>query len=193
VRDGHWWGTITSEPGSGGDVLRTRATARPSDPVPGQEEIPGPHYRLTGEKHFGSGSGIASFMLTTVLPEGELEADWFFLDVRENRQTGTSGGTTGHATGHATGGTTSAPATPRGMTLTAPWDGHGMTATQSHGMRFADFPAVRLAAPGLLTTIPARSGAVIGCWFTAVTAGIVSAALEAARGALSPRLGGVTE
>jgi len=188
VRDGHWWGTITSEPGSGGDVLRTRATARPSDPAPGQEEIPGRHYRLTGEKHFGSGSGIASFMLTTALPEGELEAGWFFLDVRENRQTGTSGGTTGDATGHATGGTTSAPATPRGMTLTAPWDGHGMTATQSHGMRFADFPAVRLAAPGSLTTIPARSGAVIGCWFTAVTAGIVSAALEAARGALSPRL-----
>ena len=26
--NGHWWGTITSEPGSGGNIARTRATAR---------------------------------------------------------------------------------------------------------------------------------------------------------------------
>ena len=37
----------------------------------------------------------------------------------------------------------------QGMKLTAPWDGHGMTATQSHGMAFEDFPAdaIRLAGP----------------------------------------------
>ena len=31
--DGHWWGTIMSEPGSGGDTAKTRAVARrgPSD------------------------------------------------------------------------------------------------------------------------------------------------------------------
>ena len=32
-----------------------------------------------------------------------------------------------------------------GVTLVAPWDGHGMTATQSHALAFADYPAVRLA------------------------------------------------
>ena len=25
--DGHWWGTVTSEPGSGGDITRSKATA----------------------------------------------------------------------------------------------------------------------------------------------------------------------
>lgn len=28
VRTGHWWGTVTSEPGSGGDIRNTRARAR---------------------------------------------------------------------------------------------------------------------------------------------------------------------
>lgn len=164
VRDGAWWGTITSEPGSGGDVLRTRATARPSDPAPGQEDVPGRHYRLSGEKHFGSGSGVTSFMMTTAVPEGETEPDWFFLDVRGAPWDGSTG-----------------------MTLTAPWDAHGMIATQSHGMRFADFPAVRFAAPGMLPTIQARAGTAVGCWFTAVVVGILDAAIDAARTALTPR------
>lgn len=30
VREGAWWGTITSEPGSGGDMAKTKATARPA-------------------------------------------------------------------------------------------------------------------------------------------------------------------
>jgi len=60
--DGAWWGTITSEPGSGGDVAQTRAVARPgSDGA----------YRLSGQKHFGSGSGITSYMLTSAVPAGE--------------------------------------------------------------------------------------------------------------------------
>lgn len=59
VKDGAWWGTITSEPGSGGDLSRTRATAGP-DGAPGR-------YRLTGDKHFGSGSGVTSYMITAAV------------------------------------------------------------------------------------------------------------------------------
>ena len=51
---GEQWGTITSEPGSGGDIARTRAIAdRPTAiAVPA-----GRTYAVTGDKHFGSGSG----------------------------------------------------------------------------------------------------------------------------------------
>src|SRR5262245_12687879 len=99
--DGAYWGTLTSEPGSGGDVGQTKAIAAPSDGG----------YLLTGQKHFGSGSGITSFMLTTALPEGETQPDWFFLAVRGLPWDGS-----------------------RGMRLVAEWDGHGMIATQSHAM-----------------------------------------------------------
>ncbi|MGE3621799.1 MAG: hypothetical protein AB7L84_15190, partial [Acidimicrobiia bacterium] len=46
VEAGSWFGTITSEPGSGGDVTRTRATARP---------LPDGRWAISGQKHFGSG------------------------------------------------------------------------------------------------------------------------------------------
>src|SRR5262245_2560045 len=49
---GAWWGTITSEPGSGGDVANTKAVARPDGAAAGA----GLAYRLSGAKHFGSGS-----------------------------------------------------------------------------------------------------------------------------------------
>jgi len=74
VRDGAWWGTITSEPGSGGDLGRTRATARRA---PGEQG-----YRLTGAKQFGSGSGVMSFMITAAVPDGETAPDLFVLDLR---------------------------------------------------------------------------------------------------------------
>ena len=47
---GCWWGTIISEPGSGGDPSKSRAVAklRPSDGK----------YLISGQKHFGSGSGM---------------------------------------------------------------------------------------------------------------------------------------
>jgi len=67
--DGHQWGTIVSEPGSGGDLGRVMAVARAT----GQDG----EYLLSGEKHFGSGSGITSYMITTAVPEGETEADTF--------------------------------------------------------------------------------------------------------------------
>ncbi len=47
---GQRWATITSEPGSGGDILRTRATATPID---GRGDLPGRRYAVSGVKHFG--------------------------------------------------------------------------------------------------------------------------------------------
>ena len=65
---GEQWGTITSEPGSGGDIGRTRSTATPAI---ADSFIVGRSYVVTGDKHFGSGSGIAHRMITTAVPEGE--------------------------------------------------------------------------------------------------------------------------
>lgn len=154
--DGAWWGTITSEPGSGGDVIRTKAIAHPGS---GAGE-----YRLSGAKHFGSGSGVTSYMLTTALPAGEAEPDWFFLDVRGVPWDGSAG-----------------------AKLVAPWDGHGMIATQSHAMMFDDFPATRFAWPGNLRRIADAASGIISCLFTAVVVGVAETAIETARQQLGPR------
>ena len=61
AKAGHWWGTVISEPGSGGDPTRTRTRA----------ESDGATWRLTGEKHFGSGAGMTSFMITTARSEAD--------------------------------------------------------------------------------------------------------------------------
>ena len=82
VRDGHWWGTIASEPGSGGDLMKTRAVARPTG---------NGGYALTGDKSFGSGTGAMSFMITTAIPEGEEAPEIFFLDMREVPWDGSTG------------------------------------------------------------------------------------------------------
>ena len=55
---GAWWGTIASEPGIAGDLSQTKATARR-----GQSDGA---YLLTGQKNFGSGSGITSYMITVL-------------------------------------------------------------------------------------------------------------------------------
>lgn len=156
--EGAWWGTITSEPGSGGDIMKTKSVARRD----------GEHYRLSGAKHFGSGSGVTSFMITTALPEGEAQPDLFFLDVRGVPWDGS-----------------------RGVRLIAEWDGQGMIATQSHAMAFEDFPATRSAWPGNLTALAAASGPCVACSFTAVIVGIVETAIETARGQLAPRRDGL--
>ena len=65
--DGAWWGTITSEPGSGGDLAKTKAVAHR-----GSSDS---DYLLTGHKHFGSGSGIMSYMITTAIPDDESAPD----------------------------------------------------------------------------------------------------------------------
>ena len=150
ARDGAWWGTITSEPGSGGDMTNTKATARPAGSDGG--------YLISGQKQFGSGSGITSYMITTALPERETTPDLFFLDMRGVRWDGTAR-----------------------VTLTAPWDGHGMAATQSHAMAFADFPGRRSAHPGNLLKRMETTGGFIQCAFTSVIVGVVETAVEAAR------------
>ena len=145
--DGAWWGTVTSEPGSGGDVMKTRTIAK--------RDASGGH-RISGQKHFGSGSGITSYMFTSAIPEGEEDAEIFYLDVRGVPWDGSTG-----------------------MKLVAEWDGHGMTATQSHAFEFENFPVTRIApreTKGFGTV-----GVVATALFTAVITGVAQSAFEAAR------------
>jgi alkylation response protein AidB-like acyl-CoA dehydrogenase len=158
VHDGAWWGTITSEPGSGGDVARTSTTA--------ERVGEGHRYRITGQKHFGSGSGIASYVLTSALPADTAAPDWFFLHVKDAPWDGATG-----------------------MHLLAEWDGAGMTATQSHAFRFERFPAERFAWEGNLLGIQRACGGAVSCFFAAVVVGIAQAATQAARQQLARRSG----
>ena len=157
VRNGAWWGTIASEPGSGGDLSKTRAIARPE----GSSRLA---YRLSGAKHFGSGSGITSYMITFAVPQGEEERDLFILDVGQAPWDGSTG-----------------------MELSAPWDGHGMASTNSHAFVFRDFPATRFAWPGHWKEIEAKAMGWAGLAFTAVTVGIVERAMGYARHELEGR------
>jgi alkylation response protein AidB-like acyl-CoA dehydrogenase len=154
VEQGAWWGTITSEPGSGGDVHRSRAGAR--------RDADG--WRMSGQKHFGSGSGITSYMVTTAVPDGEEDADWFYVPVEHNPFDGSAG-----------------------ITLVAPWDGHGMRATQSHALAFDDCPAERFAWPGHLDDLINGTAPFIATLFTAVVLGILETAAAAARAQLAPK------
>lgn len=149
AKDGCWWGTITSEPGTGGDVFKTRASAKRGN---------NGEFLISGQKHFGSGSGVTSYMITTAVPQGEDAADWFFMDVRGRTWDGSSG-----------------------IRLASEWDGHGMIATQSHAFDFTDFPATRIAWPGNLRTLAGLAGAVISSAFTAVVVGVTQSAFESAR------------
>jgi len=115
AREGAWWGTIVSEPGTGGDASKSKAIARPDGTG---------SWRLTGQKHFGSGAGITSYMMTSAVPVGEEDVETFFVDVRGAAWDGSGG-----------------------MKLTAPWDGCGMIATQSHAFAFENFPVTRVAWP----------------------------------------------
>src|SRR5262245_10669513 len=166
VEQGAWWGTITSEPGSGGDVARTRTAATRSgdgdDSGDGTGE--GEGWRLTGQKHFGSGTGVTSYMLTTALPDGEDEPDWFYVPVAGNALDGS-----------------------QGITLVAPWDGHGMAATQSHALAFDGASAVRFAWPGHLGELIGNAAPFIAALFTAVVLGIVEEAVDTARQQLAPK------
>ena len=154
VEQGAWWGTITSEPGSGGDVYRSRAVARRE----------GDAWRLSGQKHFGSGSGMTSYMVTTAVPDGEESPDWFYVPVEHNPFDGSAG-----------------------ITLVARWDGHGMRATQSHALAFDDCPVERLAWPGHLDDLIGAAAPFIATLFTAVVLGIVETAVAAARAQLAPK------
>lgn len=107
VLDGAWWGTVVSEPGSGGDANLTKSEARRGGDG---------RWRINGLKHFGSGTGMTSYMITEAVPEGESDRDRFILDMRGVPLDGSAG-----------------------IKLVAPWDGHGMTATQSHSILLKTF------------------------------------------------------
>ena len=156
VRAGAWWGTIASEPGTAGDISKTKATARKT-PRDGA-------YLLTGQKNFGSGSGITSYMITVAVPEGESSPDMFVLDMREVPWDGSAG-----------------------VTLTSEWDRHGMAATQSHAFAFKEFPATRMAWPRQFRLIQDNTGGLTQCLFTSVIVGVAEVALETARQQVSPR------
>ena len=149
--EGHWWGTIISEPGSGGDPSKSRAVAR--------RGATDEQFLISGQKHFGSGSGNSSFEITLAIPEGETNPDLFIMDMRDVPWDGSAG-----------------------VKLAAAWDGHGMTATQSHAMTFEDMPAVRTAWPGAERSARREAaGRPVNHLFTAVVVGIVETAIETAR------------
>jgi alkylation response protein AidB-like acyl-CoA dehydrogenase len=152
---GEQWATITSEPGSGGDIGRTRATAVPLDAEP---FLSGASYAVTGDKHFGSGSGIADRMVTSAIPEGETAPMIFVLDVDDRPWDGSAG-----------------------LRLIAEWDGMGMAATQSHAMRLEGAPAVRMTWNGGLEPLTRGAGPLIATLFTAVVLGVVDEAVALAR------------
>lgn len=152
---GEQWGTITSEPGSGGDISRTRAVAVPYE---GSSSLPGRTYTVTGDKHFGSGMGVTDWMMTTALPEGESEPAIFALDVRDRPWDGSAG-----------------------LELLGEWDGMGMTATQSHAMRLEAIPAVRFGRDDPLDAIASAANPVILSLFTAVILGVLDEAIAASR------------
>jgi alkylation response protein AidB-like acyl-CoA dehydrogenase len=159
---GEQWGTITSEPGSGGDITRTRSVATP---IAVEPFLTGRSYAVTGDKHFGSGSGITDRMMTTAVPDGEPEPTIFVLDVRDRPWDGTTG-----------------------LSLTAEWDGMGMAATKSHAMRLEGAPSVRLAWAGELAPITRAAGPLIASLFTAVVLGIVDEAVALARRQLAGKV-----
>ena len=158
---GEQWGTITSEPGSGGDIGRTRATAMPTDDI---ASMVGRPYAVTGDKHFGSGSGIADRMMTTAIADGDSEPTIFVLDMHDRPWDGTAG-----------------------LTLIAEWDGIGMAATQSHAMRLDRVPGVRLARQGPLSDVTAGAGAFVATLFIAVIVGVLDEAISVAKQQLRPR------
>ena len=154
AREGHFWGTITSEPGSGGNVMNTKTRA--------EETSSG--YLISGLKHFGSGTGMMSYMITTAVPPDTPEPDVFYLDMRDIPLDGS-----------------------QGAKLIFRWDGHGMTATQSHSVQFENFPATRIAWTGHMLDLGAKANSFIACTFTAVIVGIVEVAIETAQKRLEKR------
>ena len=157
VLDGAWWGTIVSEPGSGGDTGATRSQC--------VAEAPGSlKYRMSGQKHFGSGSGLTAFMTTRAIAAEETTPDSFFLEVRHHPWDGSTG-----------------------MRLTAPWRGHGMRSTNSHAFEFQNFPATRVAWPGHQAELMAANSGLGGMSFSSVIAGVVDAAMDYTRQWLKAR------
>jgi alkylation response protein AidB-like acyl-CoA dehydrogenase len=162
--NGRQWGTITSEPGSGGDIMRTRTRAEPDAAATASDDVPGRRYRLSGDKHFGSGFGISDYMFTTARADDDDAPGLFFMDMRAAR---------------AAGGAE--------VTITGEWDGAGMTATQSHAARLERMPATRLAWTGEIDVLTANAAPFISMAFTAVVLGVFDVAITYAREQLGPK------
>ena len=155
--DGHFWGTITSEPGSGGDIFQTKAVAEPIDDSTGR-------FRLTGAKHFGSGSEVVSYMVTIAKPQGEELPVGFYLDLRRQPWDGSAG-----------------------MTITRRWDGMGMKATQSHATMLDGVEGVTWGWPGALAAAADAVGTLGLTTFCAVIAAVVDAAMTETENRLAGR------
>lgn len=155
--DGHFWGTIASEPGSGGDIFRTKTVATPID---GSDS----RFALVGAKHFGSGSQLVSYMITTAKPEGSDMPMGLYLDLRDQPWDGTAG-----------------------MTITREWDGMGMKATQSHATMLDGVEAIAWAWPGAVAETSTTAAALILTMFCGVFTSVVDAAMEEADQRLSGR------
>jgi alkylation response protein AidB-like acyl-CoA dehydrogenase len=148
--DGAQWGTIVSEPGSGGNQNLSKAEL--SVDAQGRDV-------LSGRKHFGSGSGVTSYMITNAVVPGVEGVMALFLDVRDVPWDGSTG-----------------------MKLAAEWDGHGMAATQSHSFQFENFPVIKCLQPRAFP-----SSIFIAAMFSSVVLGVVETAMETARSELSAR------
>ena len=159
---GQRWGTITSEPGTGGDVLRTAATAEPGGPG---TSLPGDSYMVSGVKHFGSGLGVVDWMISTAVPSGAAEPALFVIDMKDLPWDGSAG-----------------------MSLVAEWDGAGMRATQSHGVRLEAVRATRFASEGTLADVGAAANPLILTLFAAAMLGVVDEAVATARSRLHDRV-----
>lgn len=154
----HWWGTVTSEPGSGGDIMKTRSMA-----VPEKD-----HFLVTGDKHFGSGSGQADFMITTAKVEGSDLPELFFLQNKDEPWDGSTG-----------------------CRMTVEWGGIGMSSTQSHAFRFENFPATKAASREVLTRVAPIGSQISNMLFAGVVLGVADNAMVFARGKLDGKEDGM--
>lgn len=146
-----WWGTVTSEPGSGGDILKTKSTAIPA----------GERYRLSGDKHFGSGSGLADYMITTARVQGSDLPELFYMKYKDEPWDGSTG-----------------------CQMLVEWDGIGMSSTQSHAFRFSDFPATKAVSTEVLTSVAKITSQVSNMLFTGVVLGVADNAMAFAKSKL---------
>ncbi len=137
--------------------------AEPDGEASPNDDVPGRRYRLTGDKHFGSGFGISDYMFTTARADDDDAPGLFFMDMRSVRSSGGSE-----------------------VTVTAEWDGAGMTATQSHAARLEAMPATRLAWTDEIDVITANAAPFVTMVFTAVVLGVFDVAMQFAREQLGP-------
>lgn len=155
IESGSWWGTMISEPGSGGDIFKTRCEA---------QALGEGKYALTGAKHFGSGSGVTDYMITTALPADTADAvpTVYIIDMRDRAWDGTTG-----------------------LSLLREWDGYGMCATQSHAFSLERCEAIEMAVgvdPRRAMSLVGQIGAPL---FVAVTLGVLDQAYAFAVNALT--------